>query len=88
MRLRPAPGSRYLPDLIDLVFDGTTDPGKVFDLTLPLDPVAEGCHATTTSVTARSASESPALEQRRCPARPWLPGILASTPTTRWPGDL
>lgn len=33
---------RYLPDLIDRVLDGRIDPGKVFDLTLPLDQVAEG----------------------------------------------
>jgi len=41
----PAPVRRYLPDLIGLVFDGTINPGKVFDLTLPLDQVAEGYRA-------------------------------------------
>ena len=41
----PAPVRRYLPQLIDLVFDGTINPGKVFDLTLPLDRVAEGYRA-------------------------------------------
>ena len=30
---------RYLPHLIDLVLNGVIDPGKVFDLTLPLDKV-------------------------------------------------
>jgi threonine dehydrogenase-like Zn-dependent dehydrogenase len=41
----PAPVRRYLPDLIDLVLRGQIDPGKVFDLTLPLDQVAEGYRA-------------------------------------------
>ena len=41
----PAPVRRYLPDLIGLVLNGTIDPGKVFDLTLPLDRVAEGYRA-------------------------------------------
>jgi threonine dehydrogenase-like Zn-dependent dehydrogenase len=33
---------RYLPQLLDLVLNGRIDPGQVFDLTLPLDPVPEG----------------------------------------------
>jgi threonine dehydrogenase-like Zn-dependent dehydrogenase len=33
----PAPVRQYLPELIDLVLDGEINPGKVFDLTLPLD---------------------------------------------------
>jgi threonine dehydrogenase-like Zn-dependent dehydrogenase len=37
-----APVRRYLPDLLKLVLDGQIDPGQVFDLTLPLDRVAEG----------------------------------------------
>jgi threonine dehydrogenase-like Zn-dependent dehydrogenase len=41
----PAPVRRYLPDLIDLVLKGTIKPGKVFDLTLPLEQVAEGYRA-------------------------------------------
>jgi threonine dehydrogenase-like Zn-dependent dehydrogenase len=41
----PAPVRRYLPDLIDMVFEGRIKPGKVFDLTLPLDQVAEGYKA-------------------------------------------
>ena len=41
----PAPVRRYLPELIDLVLNGTINPGKVFDLTLPLDQVAEGYRA-------------------------------------------
>jgi threonine dehydrogenase-like Zn-dependent dehydrogenase len=41
----PAPVRKYLPKLIDLVFNGTIDPGKVFDLVLPLAQVAEGYRA-------------------------------------------
>jgi threonine dehydrogenase-like Zn-dependent dehydrogenase len=41
----PAPVRRYLPDLINRVFKGQMNPGKVFDLTLPLDQVAEGYRA-------------------------------------------
>ncbi len=41
----PAPVRRYLPRLIDLVWNRTIDPGKVFDLTLPLEQVAEGYRA-------------------------------------------
>ena len=41
----PAPVRRYLPDLIKLVLDRTINPGKVFDLVLPLDQVAEGYRA-------------------------------------------
>ncbi len=40
-----APVRTYLPDLLDLVGQGTIDPGLVFDLTLPLDEVAEGYRA-------------------------------------------
>ena len=41
----PAPVRRYLPQLIDLVWNGRINPGKVFDLTLPLAEVAEGYRA-------------------------------------------
>jgi len=41
----PAPVRRYLPDLIQLVWTRKIDPGKVFDLTLPLSEVAEGYRA-------------------------------------------
>ncbi|WP_406411619.1 zinc-dependent alcohol dehydrogenase family protein [Streptomyces sp. NBC_01614] len=45
LRGGPAPVRRYLPDLIDRVLAGAIAPGKVFDLTLPLDQVAEGYKA-------------------------------------------
>lgn len=38
----PAPVRRYLPHLIELIWTEQIEPGKVFDLTLPLDQVAEG----------------------------------------------
>ena len=41
----PAPVRRYLPELIELIRGGRIDPGKVFDLTLPLAEVAEGYRA-------------------------------------------
>jgi hypothetical protein len=41
----PAPVRRYLPQLIDLVFAEEVNPGRVFDLVLPIDGVAEGYRA-------------------------------------------
>jgi threonine dehydrogenase-like Zn-dependent dehydrogenase len=41
----PAPVRRYLPRFIELISSRTIDPGKVFDLTLPLEKVAEGYRA-------------------------------------------
>lgn len=41
----PAPVRRYLPQLIGQVWNGKINPGKVFDLRLPLDQVAEGYRA-------------------------------------------
>src|SRR5262245_25320186 len=41
----PAPVRRYLPKLIDLTLNDEINPGKVFDLVLPLDQVAEGYRA-------------------------------------------
>lgn len=41
----PAPVRRFLPELIQMVWTGKINPGKVFDLTLPLDQVAEGYRA-------------------------------------------
>jgi hypothetical protein len=41
----PAPVRRFLPDLLELVLDRKIEPGKVFDLELPLADVAEGYKA-------------------------------------------
>ncbi|MFC8235502.1 zinc-dependent alcohol dehydrogenase family protein [Streptomyces sp. NPDC056663] len=45
LRGGPAPVRQFLPDLIDRVLSGRIDPGKVFDLVLPLEQVAEGYRA-------------------------------------------
>lgn len=41
----PAPVRRFLPELIQLIWDREIDPGVVFDLTLPLEEAAEGYRA-------------------------------------------
>jgi threonine dehydrogenase-like Zn-dependent dehydrogenase len=41
----PAPVRRFLPELIDLIWKREIDPGKVFDLVLPLEQAAEGYKA-------------------------------------------
>jgi threonine dehydrogenase-like Zn-dependent dehydrogenase len=38
----PAPVRRFLPELIELIMNGTITPGDVFDLVLPLDDATEG----------------------------------------------
>ena len=40
-----APTRKYMPELLAMVLDGTIEPGLVFDLTLPLDQVADGYRA-------------------------------------------
>jgi threonine dehydrogenase-like Zn-dependent dehydrogenase len=40
-----APVRKYLPELLELTLSGRLDAGPVFDLTLPLDEVAEGYRA-------------------------------------------
>jgi threonine dehydrogenase-like Zn-dependent dehydrogenase len=40
-----APVRRYLPDLLERVLAGTIDPGRVFDLTLPMSESPEGYRA-------------------------------------------
>ena len=41
----PAPVRRFLPELIQLISDQAIDPGRVFDLTVPLDQAADGYRA-------------------------------------------
>ncbi|MGH3674848.1 MAG: zinc-dependent alcohol dehydrogenase family protein [Mycobacterium sp.] len=41
----PAPVRRFLPDLIQLIWDRKINPGRVFDLSLPLDQAADGYKA-------------------------------------------
>lgn len=49
--MAPLPSGQYLPDLIQLIWDRKINPGKVFDLTLPLDKAAE-CYRTMDGRTA------------------------------------
>ena len=44
----PAPVRRFLPDLMDRIWNRTINPGKVFDLELPLDDAADGYRAMDT----------------------------------------
>lgn len=41
----PAPVRRFLPEMVRLIEDRAIDPGRVFDLTFPLDQAAEGSRA-------------------------------------------
>jgi threonine dehydrogenase-like Zn-dependent dehydrogenase len=41
----PAPVRRFLPELIDLIWNRRIDPGKVFDLELPLEQAGAGYQA-------------------------------------------
>jgi threonine dehydrogenase-like Zn-dependent dehydrogenase len=41
----PAPVRRFLPQLVDLIWNRQIDPGKVFDLELPLEQAAAGYQA-------------------------------------------
>jgi threonine dehydrogenase-like Zn-dependent dehydrogenase len=41
----PAPVRRFLPELIDLIWNRRINPGKVFDLELPLDDAADAYRA-------------------------------------------
>jgi threonine dehydrogenase-like Zn-dependent dehydrogenase len=36
---------RFLPELIELIWNRQIEPGRVFDLTLPLEQAAEGYKA-------------------------------------------
>jgi threonine dehydrogenase-like Zn-dependent dehydrogenase len=41
----PAPVRRFLPELIDLIWNRTINPGRVFHLELPVEEAAEGYQA-------------------------------------------
>lgn len=41
----PAPVRRFLPELIDLIWNRQIEPGNVFDLELPLDDAADAYRA-------------------------------------------
>lgn len=40
-----APVRRFLPELVDLIWNRKINPGKVFDLVVPLDRIADGYSA-------------------------------------------
>jgi threonine dehydrogenase-like Zn-dependent dehydrogenase len=41
----PAPVREYLPELLDLIWNRVIEPGKVFDVELPLEESAAGYRA-------------------------------------------
>ncbi len=45
LHVGPAPVRQYLPELIDLIWNRKINPGKVFDLELPLVQAADGYKA-------------------------------------------
>ena len=69
----PAPVRHYLPDLIDLVWNGNgnIDPGKVFDFTLPLDQVRRATARWTSAARSRrSCARSACTVPHRMEAQP------------------
>src|SRR5699024_5575187 len=79
----PAPVRRFLPELIDLVWDRTIEPGKVFDRTLPLEQAAEAYaakdqHKAIKLLLQPGPSEPPA--PTRPTARPWTDRTQAPMP--------
>ena len=72
---RACPIRRFLPELIDLVCNREIEPGKVFDLTLPLGQAAEGYRAmderrtiknrTASTIAVAAVISSPAGARRR-----------------------
>jgi hypothetical protein len=85
----PAPVRRFLPDLNDRIWTGALDPGKVFDLTLPLADVAEGCRAMDErrAIKTRCCNPDPDNEpaRSRSPYRPssTIASLVRFTPGSR-----
>src|SRR6202044_187129 len=69
----PAPVRRFLPHLIELVLERKINPGKLFDLELPLAEVAEGYRAMderrAIKVLLRPAASSARSRARRANCR-------------------
>ena len=61
----PAPVRRYLPELIKQVWDRKIEPGKVFDLTLPLDQVAEAYRSMNERRAIKTLLRPPSAVSRR-----------------------
>jgi threonine dehydrogenase-like Zn-dependent dehydrogenase len=68
----PAPVRQYLPRLVQLIWDREIDPGRVFDLTLPLDEAAQGY---------RAMDRRTATKVLLTPRRPVAPGSPSPTPS-------
>ena len=93
----PAPVRRFLPDLIDRVLTRKIEPGKVFDLELPIAEVAEGYRAMDEDdaerilpppMSRRPADPEPVAEllpRSTFGARPHQLGVVALEETV--PGD-
>jgi hypothetical protein len=62
----PVPVRRFLPGLIDQVCNREIEPGKVFDLTLPLDQVAEGYRAMDERRAIKTLLRPQAISWARC----------------------
>ena len=60
----PAPVRRFLPDLIDRIWNRQINPGRVFDLTLPLDQAADAY----TAMDQRTGHQGPPSTLTRTPA--------------------
>jgi threonine dehydrogenase-like Zn-dependent dehydrogenase len=60
----PAPVRRYLPKLIDLVLNKKINPGKVFDLTLPLDRWPRATARWTSAARSRHCAAAPVSVHR------------------------
>jgi threonine dehydrogenase-like Zn-dependent dehydrogenase len=63
----PAPVRRFLPELVDLISDRKINPGKVFDLTLPLEEVAEGYRAMDESARKREPRRHSSYHAQQAP---------------------
>jgi hypothetical protein len=72
LRGGPAPVRRFLPELIDLIWTRQIDPGKVFDLRLPLDEAQAGHEA----MDQRTATKCCCIRSGRIRrlSHPWLAG--------------
>ncbi len=68
----PAPVRRFLPELIRLIWDRRIDPGKVFDLTLPLEQAAEGYKAMDEDAPPRCCSPSDPARSGEAAAPPTI----------------
>jgi hypothetical protein len=75
----PAPARRFLPELIDLIWTREIDPGKVFDLEVPLQDAA----AAYTAMDERKAIKFLRPPTRSSPASLWTAASPHSTSSAR-----